>query len=159
MADDEIIAVDGIEEVCADLARAPGVVCGVGVLNGLRAAAGVIEREIDIRTRIRDVRVGGDAAYPALITDLQSKFEMDSDNRGGTVEVGFFRQSYVAVFLEYGHEMVGHGESEEARASLGNVKPYPFMRPAADACAEEALDAFVKAVDDALQDFASEAAA
>jgi hypothetical protein len=136
---EELIEIEGIEEVLRDLTSASPAVAGVGVTLVLNAAAKVIQDAIRARTPVRAVRVGGDAEYPSLIQTLKSKVTIDSNYRGGIAEVGFWKQSYVAEWLEYGHRIVGHGKSKEARVVHGMVAPHPFMRPAAEAATERAV--------------------
>jgi hypothetical protein len=154
-------AVLGIEECCADLRRVPPAVCGVGLVRGLHAAAEVIEREVSLRTPTRTNRVGGDQDYPALVTDLQVRVTVDSQFRGGVAQIGFFRNAYIANWLEFGHRMVGHGSSKPARNAAWKaggekmVPAHPFMRPGADAAQEPAVEAFIDAVDDSLKEFSN----
>ena len=155
------IEIDGIEDVCAALLESRPAVCVVGVTLGLHAAAEVIERAIDFKTPTRTNRVGGDKDYQALITDLQSRVTIDSDLRGGSAEIGFFKEAWLANILEFGHREVGHGTSKEDRdrrwaGGLRSIVPAnPFMRTAAEESTEPAVDAFVAEVNDVLKEFSN----
>jgi hypothetical protein len=150
------VKISGIEECCADLRRVSSTARTVGLVRGLHAAAAVIEREIDIWTPVRTNRVGGDQDYQSLITDLQVRVGIDTRFRGGSAQIGFFRQAYLANWVEFGHRMVGH---KPLKKNLGAAVPaHPFMRPAADVAAEPAVEAFVDAVNEALAGFSEEAA-
>jgi len=147
--------VEGIEECCADLGRLQTAVAVVAVTRGLHAAAEVIEREIDVRTPVRSTRIGGDKDYQALITDLQVKVTLDA-RRGSFAEIGFFRSAYLAQWIEYGHRMVGH--KPNLRFLDKWVPARPFLRPAADAAEEPAVQAFTDAVSETLAEFSEGAA-
>jgi hypothetical protein len=147
--------IEGLEECCADLLRLKPAVCGVAVTRGLHAAGEVIEAAIDVRTPVRTNRIGGDKDYPSLITDLSVKVTLDSGGRGGLAEVGFFKQAYVAQWVEYGHRMVGHSPGKK---NQGSVPAHPFLRPAADASEDAAVEAFIGSVNNSLAEFSEEAA-
>lgn len=157
----------GLEECCADLRRLPPAVCGVAVTRGLNAAGEVIERAIDFKTPTRVKRVGGDAKYPSLITRLEVRIALDSQFRGGRAEIGFFGYgSAIAEWVEFGHRIIAHGKaSKEARtkawlaAGEQSVPADPFIRTAADASEEPAVEAFIEAVNDTLAEFSSSEAA
>lgn len=159
-------SVTGIEECCADLLRLKPALGAVAVTRGLHAAGAVIERAIDFKTPTRIKRVGGDAEYPSLITRLEVRVTMDSQFRGGTVEVGFWGHgATVAKWVEFGHRMVGHGQGKETRmkawkdAGEAMVPAHPFMRPAADLSEEEAVDAFIGVVNEVMAEFVGAEAA
>jgi hypothetical protein len=153
---EEFCTVDGIEECCADLLRLKPAGCGAAVTRGLHAAGEVIEREIDIRTPTRTLRIGGDRDYPSLVTQLETRVTLDSGFRGGSAEIGFHGfAATVAEWNEFGHRMVGHVPGKK---NLGSVPAHPFMRPGADAAEEPAVEAFIGAVNESLAEFSEEAA-
>jgi hypothetical protein len=131
---EELIEITGIEECCRMLSAAPKAAIPGALLHGLSAAGAVIEEAIDIRVPVK----AGE-----LKTDLDMTVTLDSDFRGGVVAVGFGAEGYKARWVEYGHHQIGH---RPGKKDLGEVEPHPFMRPAADTCAESAIDAFVDAV-------------
>ena len=143
---EELIEIEGLDEICHLLESAPKEAVPKALLAGFTAWGEVMQAAIVSVTPVRQVRSGGDEEYPALIEDLAFTVTLDSTFRGGFAEVGFGKQAYVARFVEYGHRQVSHGDSKQTRKELGQVAPHPFMRPAADAVGEEALDAFVSAV-------------
>jgi HK97 gp10 family phage protein len=135
MADEALIKIEGIEEVCELLQQASRAAMPRALLHGLTAGAAVIEEYVAGRTPDKTGE---------LLADLGTTVTLDSDFQGGIAEVGFGgKQGHVANFVEYGHRMVGH---KPGKKELGNVEPHPFMRPAAEAAAEEAIEAFVDAV-------------
>lgn len=118
------------------LEHAPKNVVARGFLKALKAAARPIEQALDAR-----VPVAQGHLKAARVTEIT----LDSRFRGGTVEIGYGKQGHVANFLEYGHRMVGH---KPFKKHEGEVKPHPFMRPAAAAAAEAAITAFADTLAD-----------
>jgi len=132
---DELIEITGIDEVCRALTAAPRAAVPGALLKGLKASGQVLQDAIAARV---PVKVG------ELKADLGMTITLDSDFRGGVVEVGFSgQQGHVARFVEMGHKMIGHKPDKK---DLGEVDAHPFMRPAADMVAEAAIDAFVDGV-------------
>ena len=134
MLDEFSIEIEGLEEACGMLTEAPGQVVPGALLHGLTAAGDVIEEYIAGRTPDKTGE---------MLVDLGYTVTLDANFRGGEVAVGFGDQGYKAAWVEYGHRMIGHkpGKKDE-----GMVQPHPFMRPAAEAATEPALDAFEDAV-------------
>lgn len=132
---DELIEIEGLEETAALFRDAPKEAIPAALLHGLTAGGRVIEEFMAGRTPDRE----GD-----LLADLGTTVTLDSEFRGGVAAVGFSAaQGHVARFVEFGHRMVGH---KPEKKELGEVEPHPFMRPSADAAAEEAIEAFDAAV-------------
>jgi len=136
MAND-LVPIEGLEEVQQMLAGAPRVIVGTAFARALKAGATVIEEALVARTPVREIRSGGDIDEPALIENLKVDITLDADLRGGTAEIGFGKAGYVANLVEYGHRMVSHEGKQ-----LGSVQPHPFMRPAAELSADAAIEAF-----------------
>jgi hypothetical protein len=135
----DFIEIDGIEGVVEMLRSAPKAVVAGGFLKGLQAAAKPMEEALDGR-----VPVESGALKAARVTDIT----LDSEMRGGSLEIGYGKLGHEATWLEYGHHMVGHRPDKKL---LGEVSPKPFMRPAAEASAEAAIDAFSEALMSELQ--------
>lgn len=134
---DELIRIRGIDEVCAFLDRIPKDNLPGALLSGLDAGGKVLS-EFLVGTTMAHERTG------KLMADLDTVIQLDYNGQGGVAMVGFSKsQAYKALWLEYGHRMVGHKPNKK---DLGAFAPRPFMRVAADAGAEEAIDAFVDAV-------------
>lgn len=163
---EELIRVNGVEEVCAWLDKAPDLLFNVALIRGLHAAGEVIERAIDLRAakHEREIRIGGDAAYPAMILGLKLKVALYDGKRAGNAQIGFFGYAAsVANWVEFGHRIVLPSQTEtyvddRGRRRRGkyigrDVPEYPFMRPAADESTEAAMDAFVGAVDETVAQF------
>lgn len=127
-----LIEIDGVEEVAELFRNAPKESIPSALLKALSEAGRVIEEYMAGRTPDKTGE---------LLANLDISVTLDSDFRGGYAEIGFSgEQGHVARFVEFGHRMVGHKPDKKL---LGQVEPHPFMRPAADASAEEALDVFV----------------
>ena len=112
------------------LTTAPRQALPSALLHGFTAAGQVIEEYIAGRTPDKTGE---------MLADLGYTVTLDADMRGGEVAVGFGDQGYKANWVEYGHRMIGHAP---AKKDEGVVEAHPFMRPAAEAAAEPALDAW-----------------
>jgi HK97 gp10 family phage protein len=143
----ELITVTGLGEVQRALAEAPRLIVANAYLKALQAAANVIEQEVAIRTPERDEGSRNeDDAH--LIDGLMTAVELDSQFRGGVAMVGFGKQGHKAMWVEFGHRMVGH---KPGKKQLGQVAARPFMRPAADASANKAIEAFADSLAESLK--------
>jgi hypothetical protein len=63
---------------------------------------------------------------------------------GGTAKVGFGDMGYIARWLEYGHQDIGHKPGLKDLGSF--TDPHPFMRSAVANVAETCVEAFAEAV-------------
>jgi hypothetical protein len=169
MGDEFGINISGIRETIAALDRLPKQIVAESFDGALRMAGDTIQEAVATRTphRVRVVMHSGERAgssaeirLPALIREITAAVFIDGDARGGSVEVGFGELGFIANFVEYGHHMVTHYERAEESflatvmgkrrwhiktgggKDVGFVVAHPFMRPALDACAEEAIDVF-----------------
>ncbi|HXI42061.1 MAG TPA: hypothetical protein VNH83_18915, partial [Bryobacteraceae bacterium] len=143
---EELITVTGIEEACAFLDSAPKIIVSQAFLRALEAAAKVIEAEIWPRVP-QDVEAALNQAHGGrglLVANLDHWIEIDSQSRGGFVQIGFGPLGHIALWVEYGHSMTGH---LPAKNPLGKPVPAkPFMRQAFAASVDRALEAFVEQV-------------
>jgi hypothetical protein len=147
---DTTITVSGLDESIKMLSDAPRDVVARGFLRAFEAAGDVIIGELWPRVPI-DLKAAMNAAHGgkgALVTQLDSFIELDSQFRGGTMEIGFGPLGHIALWNEYGHRMVGH---KPKKKEIGEVPAHPFMRPAFDASAEAAIDAFANALTEYLR--------
>lgn len=136
----QLVKVTGIEEVCAMLTAAPKGVVRLAYGKALAAAAVPIVEALEAHT---PEETG--ALKAAIVSDIA----LDAEGKGGTLSVGFSgKQGHVANFVEYGHRMIGH---KPKKKDLGEVKPHPFMRPAANDSADEAIEAFAGSVEQSLK--------
>lgn len=130
---DQFIEVPSIE--LDDLLGRPADRVAEAIPAGLGAWGGVMEKAIASRAPDKT---------GALLAELATSVEVDSDRHGGTAEIGFGGdQAAVARFLEMGHREVGHRPLKKLE---GAVAPRPFIRPAATAAEQAANDAFDEAV-------------
>lgn len=133
MPDEITLEFEGLDEVCELFEQAPKAAIPQALLHGLAAGAGVIEEYV--------------AGYAPdktgeMLADLGSTVTLDADFRGGVAQIGFSaKQGHVANWVEYGHRMIGH---KPLKKELGTVEPHPFMRPAAEAGEEEAVETFTE---------------
>jgi hypothetical protein len=165
----DVISVQGIEEACEWLDGVSSIIATRAYVNGLDAAAEVMEAELWPRVPV-DLRelVLANAAHGgkgALVTRITRDLEVDPRGRGGMVEIGFGSLGHIALWVEYGHRMMGHKavlikngqvviskktgrpvKIARGQKTLGEVKPHPFMRPSFDASKDRAIEAFIEGV-------------
>jgi HK97 gp10 family phage protein len=145
---DSTITVTGLQETLAMLDRAPKLIVARGFLQAAKAAAAVIEEELEIRTPERDEGERNED-IPHLRDAMVSNISLDAQLRGVSVSTGFGRAGNVALWVEFGHRLVGH---KPGKKDIGTVPAHPFMRPAADAAGPRAIDAFADSLAKTLKD-------
>lgn len=138
MAEEFSIAISGIDEACAMLDRVPKETVKVAFSRALAAAAVPIVETLNATTP---------EDTGELVDHLRTDIAISADGKGGKASINFGDQGYIANFVEYGHRMVGH---EPDLKDLGNVKPHPFMRPAASSAAEAAVEEFERSLRETL---------
>lgn len=148
----ELITVTGHDEVLRMLDRAPKVIVASAFVRGLAAAGEAVESALWPLVPIDQIASlnrshGGKGA---LVTRLVMDVQLDADARGGTVDVGFGPLGHIALWVEYGHRMIGHKPGKK-ESSHSPIPAHPFMRRAADASAETAIDAFARELEKTLR--------
>jgi len=147
------ISVSGVGEACAMLDRVPKETARVGFARALAAAAVPIVEAVDVLTPVSAKNelwddetfssipgTGTGSLKKALHTDVY----LDSDGYRGVASINFGRQGHVANWVEYGHHLIGH---KPKKKEIGEVQPHPFMRPAAKASGDAAVDAFTETLE------------
>lgn len=155
------VEVEGLEEALAMFDDLPKAVILAGFSGALQAAGRVFVDELDQRTPIQlayeggDLTVaGGDLKGALMMTDP----EVDSQYRGGSIEVGYGNLGYVANLVEYGHRMVSHDKTKQLsgpKTPGGFVQAYPFIRPSFDVGKDRSIDAFVNSLANTVNRFKS----
>ena len=130
------MVVTGLNECVHMMEDAPKNVVALGYARALNAAMFVVAEAVISRTPVKH----GDLAK-ALVINV--KVDAPSSAKGGVAALGFGKQDHVAMWLEYGHTMVGH---KPGKKYLGDIPPRPFMRPGFDASADAAVDAFAESL-------------
>jgi hypothetical protein len=139
----ELIKITGLAEVQQTLRNMPRTLAAQAFFDALRAGVEPIMREVAARTpEASEGEHKEDQTH--LIDALMCEIEIDSQGRGGHAAVGFGREGRKALWVEYGHNLVGH---EPGKKLIGSVAPHPFMRPAADASADEAIAAVARVLE------------
>ena len=139
------INISGIDEVLELLDQAPKNIVMLGYGRAARAAMDVIGAAVVERTPIGTGDTAGDLVR-ALFIDVT----VDENALGVDASVGFGgKQGHVANEVEYGHVMVTHLPDKRV---VGHVPAHPFMRPAFDASADQALDAFTTSLEATLKE-------
>jgi HK97 gp10 family phage protein len=139
------ITVRGLPEVQRNLSEFPRLLVMSCFAKALARAAAVFEDELRARTPETDFSTSSEE-YGHLSEAIMDELAIDTQGRGGRVRIGFGQKDFVARFVEYGHRMVSH------RGHVtGTVAPHPFMRPAFEAAAAAALDAFINTVNEFME--------
>ena len=133
------LTITGLEEVQKRLKAAPQALAAKAFLQSLDRAAGVIAAEVEARTPEGETGL----LRESVITSV----ELDSEGRGGSAAVRFSSeqgengkpQDLIAFWVEYGHVLKSH-----AKKTIGQVPAHPFLRPAADAAGDRAIEVFAE---------------
>ena len=128
------MVVTGLKECIEMVEEAPRNIVMLGYARALAAGIYVIAEAVVSRAPVET----GDMAK-ALVINV----EINQTSLNGMAEMGFGKQDHVAMWVEYGHRMVGHRPGKKV---LGDVPPHPFMRPGFDASAEAAIGAFIESL-------------
>jgi HK97 gp10 family phage protein len=134
----QYVTVTGLREVQRMLTEAPRLVVSNAYLKALGAAADVLEAALYSAAPERD-EGSRDENIVHLKDAIVREIQLDSRFRGGTLDVGFGKEGFRALWVEYGHRMLTH---DKRPTKLGMVPPHPFMRPAFEACADQCIEAF-----------------
>lgn len=146
MPDNRIVQITGIDEVCEFFDTLPALICSHAMSEALHAGIDVIETAVVDVTPVQvfgPLEQGETRLREAAMTDVV----VDSRGRGGIASMGFGKEGHKANWVEYGHRMVGH---KPGKADLGEVPPHPFMRPAFEASADAAIEAFTDSLTDSV---------
>ena len=131
--------ITGIEEVQEYMRTLPREIVMLSFLQGLQAARAVIVPVLIANTPERkDESLRSEDQRP-LRECVDAKVKLDEKGQGGSLEVGFWKNANIALWVERGHRKVGHKPGLEL---LGQVPAYPFIGPTMDECEVAALEAF-----------------
>jgi hypothetical protein len=136
------------------LDRVPGDVRKIGFARALVAAAVPVFNALERWTPVAEYPAGM-FAYPGSLS-LHIRTDIYFAEDGGVASINFGKYGDVARFVEYGHRMIAHGAKWADRMKnyvgkvLGIVPPHPFMRPAAFESADDAVEAFVRSLEETL---------
>ena len=132
--------VTGLDECIEMMEDAPKNIVMLGYGRALTAAMYVVAEAVVSRAPVETGE---------MVKGLVVEVKVDSSARGGIAEMGFGKQGHVAMWVEYGHHMVGH---KPGKKYLGfDVQPHPFMRPSFDASADQAVEAFAASLSNTLK--------
>jgi len=139
------------------LERAPKNLRRVAFARALAAAVVPIVQELEARAPVAEYPAGMFSEPGSLQDHVVTDIALDEEGNGGVASVGFGKYGNVANMVEYGHRMVAHGAKHSDRMRnyegtlLGEVVAHPFMRPAAAASGDAAIEAFAESVETTLQ--------
>lgn len=144
--------VTGIRETMEMLDGLPRYMVLQGFSKALHNAGQILMGEIGRLAPVQLAYEGGELVVSGgeLKAAIRKQVTLDSNYRGGYVVVDFGKQNYKANWIEWGHRMIGHKPQKKQlygpRTPDGNVRPFPFIRPGAEAAAQRAVDAFVQSM-------------
>lgn len=120
------------------LTEAPRLVVATAYVKAMTSAVLIIEAEIWAQCPEREENERDEDSLH-LREAIMHIIEVDSRFRGVHAQIGFGPEGHKALWVEYGHRMVGHKPDKKL---LGQVLPHPFIRRAFDSAAPRALAAF-----------------
>lgn len=145
MADEITLEVSGLSELDDMLSELPARMAKQIFGHALKAAGAVVLKDMRARCPVLTKDAGpfsNSLPAGALLQDLSAKVSLYPQNNAGVCRVGpSDRTAYVAVWLEYGHLLMSHGKKGK-RKEIKHIAAKPFMRQAADATAQAAVDVF-----------------
>lgn len=143
------VTVTGLAEVQRMLTEAPRLIVANAYLKALSAAADVMEATLYSVTPERDEGDRNEDIVhlrDAIVREIQ----LDSRFQGGTLDIGFGAEGFRALWVEYGHAMIGH-KPDKKPLKPGQIPPHPFMRRAFDQCADQCIEAFANTLESELR--------
>jgi hypothetical protein len=152
------IQISGIEEACAMLENVPKDMRRVAFARALTAAAVPVVKELAAWTPVAELPAGMYESPGSLQDHIVVDIQVDLEGgKGGVAHIGFpSGYGHIANWLEFGHRIVAHGAKWSDRMKnyagklLGWAQPKPFMRPAAIASSEAAVEAFTESLMESL---------
>jgi HK97 gp10 family phage protein len=142
----EMIHIEGLENVKAELAKFDATVQERAMRAGLRAAGTVFQAAVQERAPERPELPSGTALpIGALAADITLSVTKRDGVLMAIVQPGRLT-SHVARWVEYGHRLVRGAPNKKGRGGpgsvVGNVPAHPFIRPAFEAERGAAMEAF-----------------
>jgi hypothetical protein len=141
----------GLSDVQQMLREAPTDIVALGFIRALQAGGNVIANQVEVRTPVKKEDTGGLLDKAELRESLMIAFSLDSKLKWGAAQIGFGKNGHVALWVEYGHKMLGHRPGKKSLTLP--VRPHPFMRPAADAAADPAIAAVAASLSDTVRTY------
>lgn len=136
------VVITGLVETQQMIVRLPAELTSDVFPEMLMAAGGVVQQELVKNAPRRKTDVKGSREFPPLSESAVTDVEVDQNGRSGVASTGFGDAGPVALWNEYGHEIVTRSGRDTGR----RTQPNPFMRRSTDNCAETAIDAAVAVV-------------
>jgi hypothetical protein len=145
---DALISQYGLEAVQTMLREAPRTIVARGWVRALSAGGEAIAEVLEANTPIKEEDTGGLLDRGELRESVMIEVILDSNFRGGLARVGFGKNGPVALWIEYGHRMVGH---KPLKKLLGEVPQKPFMRITTDQAYDRAVAAFAQSLEETVR--------
>lgn len=141
MADEDVI-ITGLEVTRLMLIEMPGELSRKGIEKALRAGSRVFEDGLAERAPHRERPADTEQEFPPLSDSIVTEIRVDHAAKMGYASTGFGDAGPVALWNEYGHEIVTHAKVDTGKST----RPNPFMRRTVDEDAEPAIDAFADSI-------------
>lgn len=130
--------IEGLKEIDDKLGALKGPAARKLIKDACLAGGKVMQNEVRLRAPTRAPLPAGNAIPPgALKGDIELHFGMSEDGLPSAIVKPGRYTAHVARWLEYGHRLVRGGYSRvvggrtRGRGKMvGEVQPYPFIRPA-----------------------------
>jgi hypothetical protein len=153
MADDFAIDVTRLQEMADKVRTLPQTLARGAFALGFVHAAAVLAPALTSACPDRS-ESSRDENTKHLADCIGTEIGINADGTGGRLWIGFkgnigdVKASDIALWLEYGHRMVGHAPNYVSKGKV--VAPFPFIRAAWDQSIDEAVQAFIDVIDEAL---------
>jgi hypothetical protein len=136
------VQIEGLEEAQLMLRTAPRVMAQKALGRGMLAASKVVAEEVRRRLPVSTKATHTD---PHLADSITVDIQIDQQAGAAHAEIGYGKQGYRGLWLEYGHQQITGGQEGSGGRVVGFVPPHPVMRPAVIASADAAIEAFGEA--------------
>lgn len=151
---------NGVRELIQKL-EASRAASGPAMRKALRAGGKVIERAMEERAPVLDEhQPGSDALPPHALRDGIRTVSTTEEEQPEVLIGPNAKVAHVARFVEYGHRQVhggelkllGDGRTRGTGMAIGEVPPYPFLRPAFEASLSEAEEVIAASLRESLKE-------
>jgi len=147
MPNDDVI-ITGLTETQRMIIEFPGELNRAGTERALMAGSAVLQQRLLENAPRGDRAAGKRFEFPPLSQSIVTDVRVDQQHGTGSAETGFGESGPVALWNEYGHEIVTIKGKDTGVAT----KPNPFMRRTTDESAEAVIDAFAASLLDTLNE-------
>lgn len=135
------INVNGVPELQKAFANLAGPVAEKALTKGVIQAAQVFQESITENAPVRPALPSG-TALP--VGKLKQSIQIRARKLKSGAVAAFVEPSaetrHIARFVEYGHQLISGGRQGKGGKFAGRVPPHPFVRPAYEVSAQDAIE-------------------